>query len=71
MQLHFYQYAIGGQWRFFESYFENETMFRNVEVLIYVFDVDSDLTNEQNPMMNPINLFMGGLVNLAHCALLL
>ena len=52
--------GAGGQWRFFESYFENETMFRNVEVLIYVFDVDSDLTNEQNPMMNPINLFMGG-----------
>ncbi len=27
----------GGQYRFFESYFENDTMFRNVEVLIYVF----------------------------------
>eukprot|EP01036_Dinobryon_divergens_P031640 gene31640-41075_t len=48
----------GGQWKFFESYFENESIFRNVEVLIYVFDVDSDLTNEQNPMMNPMNLFM-------------
>jgi hypothetical protein len=27
----------GGQYRFFESYFENDTIFRNVEVLIYVF----------------------------------
>ena len=27
----------GGQYRFFESYFENDTMFRNVEVLISVF----------------------------------
>jgi Ras-related GTP-binding protein A/B len=37
----------GGQYRFFESYFENDTMFRNVEVLIYVFDVDSmDLAND-------------------------
>ncbi len=27
----------GGQFRFFESYFENDTIFRNVEVLIYVF----------------------------------
>jgi Ras-related GTP-binding protein A/B len=27
----------GGQYRFFESYFESDTIFRNVEVLIYVF----------------------------------
>jgi Ras-related GTP-binding protein A/B len=33
----------GGQYRFYENYFDSqkETMFRNVEVLIYVFDVES------------------------------
>lgn len=37
----------GGQYRFFENYFENDTIFRNVEVLIYVFDIDSaDLSND-------------------------
>lgn len=39
----------GGQYRFFESYFENDTIFRNVEVLIYVFDIDSgDLQNDMS-----------------------
>lgn len=43
----------GGQYRFFESYFENESMFRNVEVLIYVFDVDSvDMANDLTFFMN-------------------
>lgn len=34
----------GGQYRFYENYFDNQrdTIFRNVEVLIYVFDIDSD-----------------------------
>ncbi len=27
----------GGQYRFVENYLENDTIFRNVEVLIYVF----------------------------------
>jgi Ras-related GTP-binding protein A/B len=39
----------GGQYRFYESYFDSQrdTIFRNVEVLIYVFDVDSgDLEND-------------------------
>ncbi len=39
----------GGQYRFYENYFDNqkETIFRNVEVLIYVFDVESsDLEND-------------------------
>ena len=33
----------GGQYRFYENYFDaqKETMFRNVELLIYVFDVES------------------------------
>lgn len=33
----------GGQYRFYESYFDSQkdTIFRNVEVLIYVFDIDS------------------------------
>lgn len=39
----------GGQHRFYENYFDSkrDVIFRNVEVLIYVFDVDSgDLENE-------------------------
>jgi len=39
----------GGQFRFYESYFDSQrdTIFRNVEVLIYVFDIDSgDLEND-------------------------
>jgi len=39
----------GGQYRFYESYFDSQrdTIFRNVEVLIYVFDIDSgDLEND-------------------------
>lgn len=39
----------GGQYRFYESYFDSQrdTIFRNVEVLIYVFDIDSgDLDND-------------------------
>ena len=39
----------GGQYRFYESYFDaqRDTIFRNVEVLIYVFDIDSgDLDND-------------------------
>ena len=33
----------GGQYRFYENYFDSQrdTIFRNVEVLIYVFDIDS------------------------------
>jgi Ras-related GTP-binding protein A/B len=33
----------GGQYRFFENYFDHQrdTIFRNVEVLIYVFDIES------------------------------
>ncbi len=33
----------GGQYRFYESYFDSQrdTIFRNVEVLIYVFDIES------------------------------
>jgi Ras-related GTP-binding protein A/B len=39
----------GGQYRFYESYFDSQrdTIFRNVEVLIYVFDIDSgDIDND-------------------------
>jgi Ras-related GTP-binding protein A/B len=39
----------GGQFRFYENYFDSQrdTIFRNVEVLIYVFDIDSgDLEND-------------------------
>jgi Ras-related GTP-binding protein A/B len=39
----------GGQYRFYESYFDSQrdTIFRNVEVLIYVFDIDSgDIEND-------------------------
>lgn len=39
----------GGQYRFYESYFDSQrdTIFRNVEILIYVFDIDSgDLEND-------------------------
>lgn len=39
----------GGQYRFYENYFDSQrdTIFRNVEVLIYVFDIDSgDLEND-------------------------
>mmetsp|Transcript_28315 Transcript_28315/g.28609 ORF Transcript_28315/g.28609 Transcript_28315/m.28609 type:complete len:304 (-) Transcript_28315:110-1021(-) len=39
----------GGQYRFYESYFDSQrdTIFRNVEVLIYVFDIDSaDMDND-------------------------
>lgn len=39
----------GGQYRFYESYFDSQrdTIFSNVEVLIYVFDIDSgDLDND-------------------------
>ena len=41
----------GGQYRFYESYFDSQrdTIFRNVEVLIYVFDIDSgDLDNDMS-----------------------
>jgi Ras-related GTP-binding protein A/B len=33
----------GGQYRFYESYFDSkrDTIFRNVEVLIYVLDIES------------------------------
>eukprot|EP01038_Epipyxis_sp_PR26KG_P005937 gene5937-8185_t len=31
----------GGQYTFFGNYLESEAIFRNVEVLIYVFDIDS------------------------------
>lgn len=33
----------GGQYRFYENYFDSQrdTIFRSVEVLIYVFDIDS------------------------------
>jgi len=43
----------GGQYRFVENYLENDTIFRNVEVLIYVFDIDS------NDMYNDLTLFVG------------
>lgn len=45
----------GGQYRFYENYFDSQrdTIFRNVEVLIYVFDVDSV------ELENDINLFDG------------
>lgn len=39
----------GGQFRYYENYFDDQrdTIFRNVEVLIYVFDIDSgDLEND-------------------------
>lgn len=39
----------GGQYRFYESYFDSQrdTIFRNVEVLIYVFDIESsELDND-------------------------
>jgi Ras-related GTP-binding protein A/B len=39
----------GGQYRFYENYFDaqRDTIFRNVEVLIYVFDIDSgDVDND-------------------------
>lgn len=39
----------GGQYQFYESYFDSQrdTIFRNVEVLIYVFDIDSgDIAND-------------------------
>lgn len=39
----------GGQYRFYESYFDSQrdTIFRNVEILIYVFDIDSgDIEND-------------------------
>lgn len=52
----------GGQYRFFESYFENDTIFRNVEVLIYVFDIDSgDLAND-------INLFAHVMEAMERCS---
>ena len=41
----------GGQYRFYESYFDSQrdTIFRNVEVLIYVFDIDSgDVENDMS-----------------------
>lgn len=43
----------GGQYRFYENYFDSQrdTIFRNVEVLIYVFDIDSGDTE------NDFNLF--------------
>jgi Ras-related GTP-binding protein A/B len=45
----------GGQYRFYESYFDSQrdTIFRNVEVLIYVFDIDS------GQLENDITLFDG------------
>jgi Ras-related GTP-binding protein A/B len=39
----------GGQYRFYETYFDSQrdTIFRNVEVLIYVFDIESaELEND-------------------------
>jgi len=52
----------GGQYRFFESYFENDTIFRNVEVLIYVFDIDSgDLSND-------ISLFVNVMEAMERCS---
>eukprot|EP00428_Durinskia_dybowskii_P070224 CAMPEP_0170407198 /NCGR_PEP_ID=MMETSP0117_2-20130122/28120_1 /TAXON_ID=400756 /ORGANISM="Durinskia baltica, Strain CSIRO CS-38" /LENGTH=303 /DNA_ID=CAMNT_0010664431 /DNA_START=71 /DNA_END=982 /DNA_ORIENTATION=+ len=52
----------GGQYRFFESYFENETIFRNVEVLIYVFDIDS--VDPSNDMA----LFVGVMEAMERCS---
>ena len=45
----------GGQYRFYENYFDSQrdTIFRNVEVLIYVFDIDSE------NLENDISLFDG------------
>ena len=52
----------GGQFRFFENYFESDTIFRNVEVLIYVFDIESgDLSND-------ITLFADTLAALERCS---
>lgn len=48
-----------GQYRFYESYFDSQrdTIFRNVEVLIYVFDIDSgDLDND-------LTLFDGNILS--------
>ena len=47
----------GGQYRFYESYFDSQrdTIFRNVEVLIYVFDI------ETGDLGNDITLFDGVL----------
>jgi len=37
----------GGQYQYIESYFDNDSIFINAEVLIYVFDIDSaDLHND-------------------------
>ena len=45
----------GGQYRFYESYFDSQrdTIFRNVEVLIYVFDIES------SELDNDLTLFDG------------
>jgi Ras-related GTP-binding protein A/B len=42
----------GGQYRFFESYFENDTIFRNVEVLIYVFGKSIVFASDSFPPSN-------------------
>ena len=52
----------GGQYRFFENYFESDTIFRNVEVLIYVFDIDS------GDYSNDITLFVGILEAMERCS---
>jgi Ras-related GTP-binding protein A/B len=46
----------GGQYRFFESYFENDTIFRNVEVLIYVFGKLMIFLFATFPLLTPANL---------------
>lgn len=54
----------GGQYRFYEQYFDSqrEETFKNVEVLIYVFDIESgDIENE-------ISLFDGVLDNIEQCS---
>lgn len=42
----------GGQYRFFESYFESDTIFRNVEVLIYVFGMTVRTLNVRVAKLN-------------------
>jgi Ras-related GTP-binding protein A/B len=46
----------GGQYRFYESYFDSQrdTIFRNVEVLIYVFDIDSVDQENDNSLFDGV-----------------
>lgn len=71
----------GGQYRFFESYFESDTIFRNVEVLIYVFGEISSgalvtevilliqsLDIDSGDLPNDIALFVGIMEAMERCS---